>query len=70
MSNYELLGVSYDADERTIKRAYATLIKQYRPDSHPQEFARIRSAYESLLEQCRYQQHYEEGESSSDVLKT
>ncbi len=70
MSNYELLGVGYDADERTIKRAYAALIKQYRPDSHPQEFARIRSAYESLLEQCRYQQHYEEGESSSEVLKT
>jgi hypothetical protein len=59
MSDYEILGVPYDADQRTIKRAYAALIKQYRPDSHPTEFARIRVAYEKLLEQCRYREQYE-----------
>ncbi len=67
MNNYEILGVGYDADQRAIKRAYAALIKQYRPDSHPQEFARIRLAYENLLEQCRYQQQYDGWESTSEV---
>gem|GEM_PF-14104 len=60
MDNYEILGVSYAADQRTIKRAYATLIKQYRPDTHPTEFARIRLAYEVLLEQCQYRQQDED----------
>jgi LPLT family lysophospholipid transporter-like MFS transporter len=66
VNNYEILGVGYNADQRVIKKAYVALIKQYRPDSHPQEFARIRSAYEALLEQCRYQSW----ESSSEVLET
>ena len=46
----DTLGVDWDADERTIKRAYAKLIKEFRPDSHPAEFARIRAAYENALE--------------------
>ena len=54
MNHYETLGVPYNADQRTVKRAYAALIKQYRPDSHPVEFARIRAAYEVVLEQSRY----------------
>jgi len=75
MNNYQILGVDYDADQRTIKRAYSALIKQYRPDSHPLEFARIRFAYENLLEQCRYQQQYDSGEntaslSTSEISKT
>lgn len=59
MDNYEILGVPYNADQRAIKRAYATLIKEFRPDSHPIEFARIRSAYEQALEQSRYREQYD-----------
>lgn len=39
-----------DIDERTVRRAYATLAKTYRPDTHPEEFGRIRCAYELVLE--------------------
>ncbi|CAG1022824.1 Lysophospholipid transporter LplT [Patescibacteria group bacterium] len=60
MNNYQILGVDYDADEREIKRAYAKLIKEFRPDSHPTEFARIRSAYEVLLDDCRYRQQWDD----------
>lgn len=44
-----MLGIDYDADERTIKRAYAALIKQYRPETHPADFARVRDAYEEAV---------------------
>ncbi len=52
---FELLGVSPDADERTLKRAYATLIKRYRPERAPEEFKRIRAAYDEAVAmgQCR-----------------
>lgn len=45
---YELLGVDREADLRAIKKAYARLIRKYKPDFYPQEFARIRAAYELL----------------------
>ncbi len=43
---WELLGLEPDADERAAKRAYARLIRQFRPDRSPDEFKRIRAAYE------------------------
>jgi hypothetical protein len=43
---FALLGVAEDADERTLKRAYARLIRIYRPDQAPDEFARIHAAFE------------------------
>lgn len=36
-------------DVKDIKRTYAKHIKQYRPDTHPIEFAQIREAYERAL---------------------
>lgn len=34
MNPYEILGVSEDADEETIKKAYRTLVKKYHPDKY------------------------------------
>src|ERR1700761_3137624 len=45
---YEILGVARDADERTIKKAYFTLVRRHPPETHPTEFQRLREAYEVL----------------------
>src|SRR5437660_1122066 len=47
-SFYEVLGVDKTADERSIKKAYFTLVRKYPPETHPEEFKKIREAYEVL----------------------
>jgi hypothetical protein len=49
MSCWTVLGLSADADTRTIKRHYAALLKQTRPDEDPEGFQRLREAYEHAL---------------------
>ncbi len=41
------------ATERDVKRAYARLIKSYRPDTNPAEFQQVREAYEYALHVLR-----------------
>ncbi len=53
MSWWEVLGIDKGTELRSIKRAYARLIKQYRPETHPQEFSEIRQAYEHARDYCK-----------------
>ena len=53
---YLVLGVSKDADDKTIKSAYRQLSKQYHPDKNPsaeahQRFIEIGDAYEILSDE-------------------
>lgn len=66
MNAYQVLGIGSDADERTIKRAYAALIKQYRPDTHPAEFAQVRAAYEAVLHWLRENQQWQEQQQAEE----
>ncbi|WP_369935564.1 J domain-containing protein [Xanthomonas tesorieronis] len=45
----ERLGVAQDADESTIKRAYARLLKLHRPDTDPAGFQALHEAYQQAL---------------------
>ena len=45
----ELLGVSYGVTPRDLHRAYNRLIRIYKPEQFPEQFRRIREAYEYLL---------------------
>ena len=44
---YEVLGLSADCDDDTIRRRYLELVRQFPPERSPEKFAAIRQAYES-----------------------
>jgi len=50
VSPWELLGLDAEAEPRSIKRRYAQLLKQTRPDEDPEAFQRLREAYEWALD--------------------
>lgn len=52
-SVWQILAIAPTRDVKTIKKAYATLIKQYRPDVHPEEFQNIHNAYQTALDWAR-----------------
>ena len=47
--SYEILGIDRDADTKTIKKAYAALVKQYHPEEYPEEWQKIHDAYEYAM---------------------
>lgn len=47
-NHYQVLGIERTADARAIKSAYFGLVRQFPPETHPEEFKRLRAAYEVL----------------------
>src|ERR1700678_2741802 len=45
---YEVLGLTTDSDDDTIRRRYLELVRQFPPEHQPQKFAAVRAAYEEL----------------------
>lgn len=45
---YNRLAVEEDASSSDIKAAYAQAVREYSPERHPEQFKRIREAYETL----------------------
>lgn len=48
ISPYEVLGLSTTASVKDIKRQYKRLIRVHTPESSPQQFMKIRAAYDAL----------------------
>jgi hypothetical protein len=46
---HELLGVPRDVGPRDLRRAYTRLIRTYKPEQFPEQFRRIRAAYEAAV---------------------
>ncbi|SDW26042.1 hypothetical protein SAMN05444064_102186 [Pseudomonas syringae] len=59
MDCWGVLQLQDDADERSIKRQYARLLKTTRPDDDPVAFQRLRDAYEQALERARNRVEYD-----------
>lgn len=51
---FALLGVPRNVSESDLKRAYTRLIKKFKPEHAPDEFRRIREAYEAAIEMSRW----------------
>ncbi|MBP3957952.1 J domain-containing protein [Gemmata sp. G18] len=51
---FALLGVPRSVSETDLKRAYTRLIRKYKPEHAPEEFRRIREAYEAAIEMSRW----------------
>ncbi len=51
---FALLGVPRSVGETDLKRAYTRLIRKYKPEHAPEEFRRIREAYEAAVEMSRW----------------
>lgn len=72
---YKVLGVSRDADERTVKRAYRQLTKKHHPDKAAaqgfskeeaeKKMAGINEAYE-VLSQPELKERYDNGDDPND----
>ena len=53
MDSGEVLGVNHDASEEEIRAAYLRKVKEHPPDRSPEEFERIRDAYDNLRDPRR-----------------
>lgn len=63
-----------DFDRTGLKRAYNALIRRFKPEQHPEEFQRIRAAFEDLDQRLRYGNLFENEDafpsSSNPVTST
>ena len=53
----DVLGVSSTATEEEIRTAYVLKVKQHPPDRSPEQFERIRDAYQALRDPRRRARH-------------
>ena len=50
---FDILGIEVTKDIRQIKRIYAVLVRQYHPEEHPLEWARVHEAYQIAVEYAK-----------------
>lgn len=72
MNAWEILGIEPTSDKKTIKRAYAMLLKQYHPEENPEKFKQIQAAYQQCLhsDQEIESVSYEQNIESKQDIKT
>lgn len=72
MNAWEILGIEPTSDKKTIKRAYAKLLKQYHPEENPEEFKQIQAAYQQCLHSDQEIESvpYEQNIESKQDIKT
>jgi len=51
MNPYLILGVPRTADDRQIRQAFLEAIKSATPDTHPEQFKQVSSAYAAIKDE-------------------
>jgi len=54
MNPWKTLNIDPTNDKKVIKKAYAILIKQYKPDEYPEKFQEIQQAYQIALSSLQF----------------
>ncbi len=54
---WQVLGVGREADERTLKKRYFALLREFPPETHPDDFARIQRAWEIVSDPAKRAEH-------------
>lgn len=62
---YDILGIDRNADTKTIKKAYAKLVKRYHPEENPEEWKRIHDAYELAMRNASVRKQYGQNAGTS-----
>lgn len=71
MTPFEILDVATTASDADIKQAYLQKIRDYPPEHAPQQFQRIRAAFEQIQTQRKrleYQLFYTHQPSVSELI--
>jgi hypothetical protein len=63
MNPWKTLNIKPTDDKKAIKKAYAVLIKQYKPDEHPEKFQEIQAAYKMALSMRQWQEQQSDADS-------
>ncbi len=53
-----LFGLAPDASRRDLKRAYSKLIRRFKPEHAPEQFRRLREAFEELDQQFEWREQF------------
>ena len=53
----QVLGIPPEAGDDEIRAAYLRKVREYPPDRAPQEFEKVRDAYETLRDRLRRTRH-------------
>ena len=62
-----VLGIEPTRDQRTIRKAYAALVRKYHPEEYPEEWQRIHDAYETALKHAGHNMQPEEKSAETDA---
>lgn len=63
----KFFGLEAGYDRKDLKRAYNQFVKRFKPERFPNEFQRIRAAYDSLQDALRYDIASSQGEGEPEM---
>ncbi len=66
---FEVLGVPKDVADKDLKKRYYALLRQYPPETHPDEFNRVQRAYDDLKDPAARAAYAEKREPYEDLAE-
>ncbi|PUX89914.1 J domain-containing protein [Cronobacter sakazakii] len=70
MDAWTLLGLEPTKDKGALRRAWAKIVKQHRPDQDPQKYQQLREAYEAAQRYQEYDEKEEDEEGDDEGVIT